>query len=363
MAKITDVSAGNNAAETPSTTIDNSTVSGINAQVNAGTTNATSAATSPTNANATATPTTKITVPESYSNNDYATMLNDMYDMQYQQGVQELENAYNESVIEYNRTAEKIPETYNTQRNTLSANYEKHKRNFNLMAAASGINTGTASQESLARLNAYQNNLTIIATAQADAQTEIDFQLASLKRQKQQQVASLLTNNQIAKAQAAITAWQDGREQEQARANVLAQYGDFSTFLNLGYTPEQVSALETAWAYNNPNLAKLLNPEAYARAYGTTTTSNIVYDSYYWGFGSNSTDNGGNSDNGDGGNGGSGNSDNAGINIAGIGYQLGQSGYSQEQIVNAALANGYSQAQADLMANGASAAAHGGYIR
>lgn len=277
MAITTNIAEDKNAVATPSTQIEASAVTGINKQATAGIPTATGNTAQPKPT------TTKISVPDTYNNADYANMINDMYDAQYQQGVQELENAYNESAIEYNRMAEKLPETYDKQRNTLSANYEKQKRNFNLMAAASGINTGTASQESLARLNTYQNNLATLAAAQADAQTEIDFQLATLKRQKQQQVASLLANNQIAKAQAAINAWLDGREQEQAKANVLAQYGDFSTFRTLGYSEQEIIALETAWALQNPKIAKVLNPEAYKRAFGTTaTSSNTGYSYDYW---------------------------------------------------------------------------------
>lgn len=215
----------------------------------------------------------QINIPNTYTNADYSNMLNDMYNAQYDAGMQEFENAYNDSVAEYQRVADKIPDTYNAQRNNLSTSYEKAKRNYALMAAASGINTGTASQEQLSRLNEYQRNLSTIAAAEANAQQEIDFQLAALKRQKQAQVASLLNSNNLARAQAAINAWQDGRAQEQTRANVLAQYGDFSAFYNLGYSRAEVAKLETAWALQNKELAKVLNPEAYNMAYGTPASS------------------------------------------------------------------------------------------
>lgn len=48
--------------------------------------------------------------------------------------------------------------------------------------------------------------------------------------------------------------WSTGNAKQQKAAETLAKYGDFSGFLALGYTQEQVNQMQRVWGVQNPYL-------------------------------------------------------------------------------------------------------------
>ena len=92
--------------------------------------------------------------------------INDLYDAQKSSQLTQLESAYRQSKAEAEAARDKLPGQYQQQANDLSAQYERNRRSFNQQAAASGLNTGTASQAALAQNSAYQQSMGKLRTAQ-----------------------------------------------------------------------------------------------------------------------------------------------------------------------------------------------------
>ena len=73
------------------------------------------------------------------------------------------------------------------------------------------------------------------------------------------------------------------QQQDKAqRAENMAQYGDFSGYLDLGYTEDEIEKMKKAWIAANPSLARTLG---YVSAPASSS-----YSGYYYGGGGNSSD-------------------------------------------------------------------------
>ena len=139
-----------------------------------------------------------------YSTSGQGQAINDLYDAKQQSQLTQLESAYQESRAEAEAARDKLPGQYRQQANDLAAQYERNRRNFNLQAEASGLNTGAASQAALAQSSAYQRDMGALRTAQADAMTEADRGIAELERQYQANVSSAIADNDYQRAQALL---------------------------------------------------------------------------------------------------------------------------------------------------------------
>lgn len=210
--------------------------------------------------------------------------VNQLYDAAADMQRQQLESAYQQNMQDANAYKEKIPGIYQQQANTLGASAEREKAAFNEYAAASGLNTGAGSQAKLAMANQNQANMTTVRTAQAEAMKDAENQILALKTEYQNAVAQAIANNEYERAAALLNeyqrqaesiinvaqaqadenyrAWQMQTSQQEAdraraeaQAETLAAYGDFSGYLALGYTQEQVNQMQQLWIAANPDLA------------------------------------------------------------------------------------------------------------
>lgn len=189
-----------------------------------------------------------------YSTSGQGQAINDMYDAKQQSQLQQLENAYQASRSEAEAARDKLPGQYQQQANDLSAQYERNRRNFNLQAEASGLNTGTASQAALAQNSAYQRDMGALRTAQADAMTEADRGIAELERQYQANVSSAIADNDYQRAQALLNEYNNGYTRDLNTAKTLAAYGDFSGYAGL-YGQDTANNMAALWKAQNPDLA------------------------------------------------------------------------------------------------------------
>lgn len=107
----------------------------------------------------------------------------------------------------------------------------------------------------IAAMNANQQG---VRTAEED--TAMQIQLAKLQAQQaaedkaleeqRQAQAQLLAAQQQAQIDAR-NAEQTAREEALTKAGILTQYGDFSGYAELGYTPEQIAGMQAAYAKEN----------------------------------------------------------------------------------------------------------------
>ena len=189
-----------------------------------------------------------------YSTSGQGQAINDLYDAKKQSQLTQLESAYQASRAEAEAARDKLPGQYRQQANDLAAQYERNRRNFNLQAEASGLNTGAASQAALAQNSAYQRDMGALRTAQADAMTEADRGIAELERQYQANVSSAIADNDYQRAQALLNEYNNGYTRDLNTAKTLAAYGDFSGYAGL-YGQDTANNMAALWKAQNPELA------------------------------------------------------------------------------------------------------------
>ena len=180
--------------------------------------------------------------------------INQIYDAQRKAREEELKAAYDRSKSDYEAARAKIAPEYQKQANDLSVQYERNRQNFNNQAAATGINSGTASQAALARGGEYQRDFGNLRTAEANATAEADRQMANLTAEYQANIRAALADNDYKKAQALLDEYNDGYQRDLKNAQILAEFGDFSGFLNL-FGEDQAKNMEAVWRAQNPELA------------------------------------------------------------------------------------------------------------
>ena len=189
-----------------------------------------------------------------YSTSGQGKAVNDLYDAKQQSQLTQLESAYQASRADAEAARDKLPGQYQQQANDLSAQYERNRRNFNLQAENSGLNTGAASQAALAQNSAYQRDMGALRTAQADAMTEADRGIAEMERQYQANVSSAIADNDYQRAQALLNEYNNGYTRDLNTAKTLAAYGDFSGYASL-YGQETADSMAALWKAQNPDLA------------------------------------------------------------------------------------------------------------
>ena len=189
-----------------------------------------------------------------YSTSGQGKAVNDLYDAKQQSQLTQLESAYQASRAEAEAARDKLPGQYRQQANDLAAQYERNRRNFNLQADASGLNTGAASQAALAQNSAYQRDMGNLRTSQAEAMAEADRGIAELERQYQANVSSAIADNDYQRAQALMNEYNNGYSRDLNTAKTLAAYGDFSGYAGL-YGQETADSMAALWKAQNPDLA------------------------------------------------------------------------------------------------------------
>ena len=212
------------------------------------------------------------------SQSDY---INGVYDAQLEAQKQALESAYNQKEAEYSAAEAKIPAQYDAQRNALSAQNEIEKANFNEQAAASGLNVGAGSQARLSQSNAYQQGMTALGKAQADAASNLQLERTKAKTAYQDAIQQAIKDNDARRAQALYeeaqriddnlvsnalnqanldaTRSSTNYAKMMETAQTLAKYGDFSGYLPLGYSQDQVDAMRKVWEAQNAELVAKMN--------------------------------------------------------------------------------------------------------
>jgi murein L,D-transpeptidase YcbB/YkuD len=165
-----------------------------------------------------------------------------------------------------NQAESLLDEEYYRQRNAVAAEGSRAKAAFNEFALGAGAGIGTRAQEELARTNAYRSAISDIRAAELEARNQIALEKARLKAEYQAALSEAASAGEYERLTALIEnarslAAQE-RELEQqtynrslTAAETLAAYGNFSGYLALGYTPEQVEHMRSVWAAANPELA------------------------------------------------------------------------------------------------------------
>ena len=207
---------------------------------------------------------------------DQSESINKIYDAQQKAKTDALKAAYDQNMADYDAQAAKIPQTYNEARRQVSTQADISSANLNEQMAGSGINVGAGSQLALSQQNNRNAAMGKVSTAEADALSDLEAQRQKVKTAYQNAVAQAISENDAERAKALYTEAQrvdnsivntavkqlsvDTTLAENERswllkqAATLAKYGDFSGYAALGYSQDQIDAMQKVWGAKNPKL-------------------------------------------------------------------------------------------------------------
>lgn len=178
----------------------------------------------------------------------------DLYDKQYNSQAAQLQTAYNKNISDAQAAQQGIAPQYQTQANSLAAQYERNRRNANLTAMNSGLGTGNAVQQQLALNSKYQQDYAGLRGNELQAQASAAQNIAGLTTDYQNALAKARADAENKKA-AAIVEDQTARNKwYDEQAKLMAGYGDFSAYERL-YGPEATAQMKEVWAIQNPEVA------------------------------------------------------------------------------------------------------------
>ena len=132
---------------------------------------------------------------------DQSEYIRQMYEQQLAANKAQLESDYNQNVSNLDSEASKIGSNYYEQRRQTQANADRSQANYNEMANASGLNSGTGGQAALSRSNQLQSDLTTLGNAEAQNRAEIERQRTLLGQQYQNAIQKAQAENNMELAQ------------------------------------------------------------------------------------------------------------------------------------------------------------------
>lgn len=207
---------------------------------------------------------------------DQSENINKIYDAQQKAKTDALKAAYDQNMADYDAQAAKIPQTYNEARRQVSTQADISRANLNEQMAGSGINVGAGSQLALSQQNSRNAAMGKVSTEEADALSDLEAQRQKVKAAYQNAVAQAISENDAARAKALYTEAQrvdnsivntavkqlsvdttlaeNERSRLEQQAATLAKFGDFSGYAALGYTQDQIDAMQKVWGAQNPKL-------------------------------------------------------------------------------------------------------------
>ena len=207
---------------------------------------------------------------------DQSESINKIYDAQQKAKTDALKAAYDQNMADYDAQAAKIPQTYNEARRQVSTQADISRANLNEQSAGSGINVGAGSQLALSQQNSRNAAMGKVSSAEADAMSALEAQRQKVKAAYQNAVAQAISENDAARAKALYTEAQrvdnsivntavkqlsvdttlaeNERSRLEQQAATLAKYGDFSGYAALGYSQDQIDAMQKVWGAQNPKL-------------------------------------------------------------------------------------------------------------
>ena len=132
---------------------------------------------------------------------DQSDYIRQMYEQQLAANKAQLESDYNQNVSNLDSEASKIGSNYYEQRRQTQANADRAQANYNEMANAAGLNSGTGGQAALSRSNQLQSDLTALGNAEAQNRAEIERQRTLLGQQYQNAIQKAQAENNMELAQ------------------------------------------------------------------------------------------------------------------------------------------------------------------
>lgn len=188
----------------------------------------------------------------------FAGLVNDMYAAQRKANLDALEAEYTAAIGDLERQKAAIPAQFTKAKNATAGTNALETRSMNEMFTANGLSSGARAQGNIAQSNALQRDLGELELAEARALADIEGQRSQLSAQYQARVREAIMNNEMQKAaalydeairydNAMVGAAKEAAAAQKEKAAMLASVGDFSGYSALGYSPEEIAALQAGY--------------------------------------------------------------------------------------------------------------------
>ncbi len=130
--------------------------------------------------------------------------VNRVYDAAQELQLAQLRTAYDANVRTLRAEGEQLPALYRERKNDAAARSELEKRSFNEYAAASGLNSGTAGQAELARLNRLHSDLAALGREETDKKAALEDELRTVRLDYEDRVSEAVSKGEMQRAQALL---------------------------------------------------------------------------------------------------------------------------------------------------------------
>lgn len=147
---------------------------------------------------------------------------------------------------------QQIDQNYDNTNRQLYRNYMANQKALPQQMAAQGYTGGLSETSRLRLMNAYGEGLTGNERSRAGDYANIDSGLNQTEYEANAAAASANAAALQSYQQALMNANQGMYQEQQQRADTLAAQGDFSGYINLGYTQDQVDYMTKLWIQQNP---------------------------------------------------------------------------------------------------------------
>lgn len=184
-----------------------------------------------------------------YTNENAQKQVNDLYDAYEQSQMTGMEEAYNTGLESYEQARQNTTQAYEQANEDIQNQYDIQRRELDMQANANYVNTGIGSQTYLRTNSARMGALGANDDSYQDAMKTVDRAVETLNKQYQSEVKVAIAENNFNRAQALYAEWENGYTRDQTKAKTLANYGDFSGFLKLGYSEDQCVKMREYWDY------------------------------------------------------------------------------------------------------------------
>lgn len=213
--------------------------------------------------------------------NESAAQINSLYDKQNEVQANKLRGQFETTLSDKQAELQKIAPAYQTQANTLAANYERQRRNANLGAMTSGLASGTAQQQQMAMANQYGANYGALRGQEAAAINQGNQDIAKLKTDYNNALVDARAETDAKRDQELIKNYNTNRDWYEAQAQNLTNYGNFDQLKGI-YGEAQANQMRNVWISQNPEVAfrsGMISADDYRKLTGKAATAG--YKSIY----------------------------------------------------------------------------------
>lgn len=177
---------------------------------------------------------------------DLSDYLDQLYAAQRKQAMGEIESSYQKALNDLKKSTVGVDQKYTDAANNAAANSELAKRNFMEYAAASGLNSGAAAQNEIARSTQLNSDLTKLDQDQTAFYQNIELQKAQAEQDYNAAIAEAINSNDASRAQALYQ--EKVRVQQELTAQANQNMQNALSALKTAYQQQRDQVADSQWA-------------------------------------------------------------------------------------------------------------------